>query len=147
MKSLFILVAFVTATVVSAGPSDLLRSVRWQVEAVYSRTDREIPKDISEKDIEALQPQIVGITTSVICLLQDAVIKVGSERLSACADFVESKLSLLVQYPIDFRGSPRTILAALIEGLLPQSSIATIHGHAHTSRQLRSWLTWDVSQK
>jgi hypothetical protein len=83
---------------------------------------------LSDEEQLILRAQLVGVATSVICLLQDAVVKVGDERLSACADFAESKLSLIIQYPVDFRGSQIIILAELIEGALPPSSIVTIQG-------------------
>jgi hypothetical protein len=108
-----------------------------QVKSAFGSSDivddlvRQLMKScvLSKDEIQALQMQIHGITTSVICLLQDSVIKVGKDRLSAYADFFESKLSLVVQYPIDYRGSPLVVQAVLIEGLLPQTSIAAIEGH------------------
>lgn len=70
---------------------------------------------------QQLRAQVVGVSVSVICLLQDATIKVGGVRLSVFADFSEGMLSLLVGYPIDYKGRVITAAANLIAGLFQSS--------------------------
>lgn len=64
----------------------------------------------------AILIQVSGLSACAITILQDAIIKVGTERLVAHAGCSEGKLNLFVTYPVDFRGRVVPTIAALVEG-------------------------------
>lgn len=69
----------------------------------------------------AIRSQVGGLTACAITILQDAIIKVGAERLVARAGFSEGKLNLFVRYPVDFGERVVPTIAALIEGFADPS--------------------------
>jgi hypothetical protein len=72
---------------------------------------------ITEKTQGGLRSQVVGLCASVIAILQDAILKVGKERLTAHAGYSEGKLNLFVSYPVDFGGRVIPAIAVLVEGV------------------------------